>query len=105
MLCIQILANYLYPTKGNNNEEINLFAGEQGYAVSQFTLGGVYEKGDGVAQNYAEAVKWFKFAGEQGYAEAQYKLGCITINRCFIFFTKHIRNSIVLLTEVLFISS
>ena len=35
----------------------------------------MYENGQGVAQNYAEAVKWYRKAAEQGYAEAQFNLG------------------------------
>ena len=42
---------------------------EQGYAWSQFGLGGAYFSGEGVPQDYAEAVKWFR-AAEQDHAEA-----------------------------------
>ena len=35
----------------------------------------MYGKGQGVTQNYAEAVKWFRFAADQGDASAQYALG------------------------------
>ena len=36
-----------------------------------------YEKGQGVPQDYGEAVKWFQKAADQGYANAQYNLGVI----------------------------
>ena len=36
-----------------------------------------YETGDGVTQDYAEAVKWFRKAAEQGLGGAQYNLGRI----------------------------
>jgi uncharacterized protein len=35
----------------------------------------MYFNGQGVRQNYAEAVKWYRKAAEQGYAWAQYNLG------------------------------
>jgi TPR repeat protein len=35
----------------------------------------MYEHGDGVAQNYAEAVKWYRLAADQGDADAQFFLG------------------------------
>ena len=34
-----------------------------------------YKNGQGVPQNYPEAVKWYRKVAEQGYAEAQYNLG------------------------------
>jgi TPR repeat protein len=38
-------------------------------------LGWVYDIGQGVPQDYAEAVKWFRLAAEQGEANAQLGLG------------------------------
>ena len=35
----------------------------------------MYENGQGVPQNYAEALKWHQLAAEQGNAGAQYNLG------------------------------
>ena len=48
---------------------------EQGLAQAQHNLGVMYEKGQGVGQDYIEAHKWFKLSAEQGYAQAQYNLG------------------------------
>jgi TPR repeat protein len=48
---------------------------EQGDARAQFNLGAMYSNGDGVPQNYAEAVRWYLLAAEQGYADAQFNLG------------------------------
>ena len=36
--------------------------------------------GQGVPQDYAEAVKWYRLAAEQGYAAAQYNLGVMYDN-------------------------
>jgi hypothetical protein len=35
----------------------------------------MHYKGNGVPQNYSEAMKWYKKAADQGYTEAQYNLG------------------------------
>ena len=50
-------------------------AAKQGDAVAQNNLGLMYANGDGVPENDAEAVKWFRKAADQGYASAQYNLG------------------------------
>jgi len=50
-------------------------AADQGVAEVQFLLGECYEHGDGVPQDYAEAVKWYRKAADQGDADAQYNLG------------------------------
>lgn len=48
---------------------------ENGDAGAQFNLGAMYKNGEGVEQNYQEALKWYKKAAEQGYADAQIILG------------------------------
>ena len=48
---------------------------EQGVAEAQYNLGVMYDNGQGVRQNYAEALRWYRKAAEQGVAEAQYNLG------------------------------
>ena len=50
-------------------------AAEQGDAEAQFTLGRLYETGEGVPRDDAEAVKWFQQAAEQGHTDAQDSLG------------------------------
>ncbi|MCL2102851.1 MAG: sel1 repeat family protein [Syntrophorhabdaceae bacterium] len=40
----------------------------------------MYYSGRGVAQNYVEAVKWYRLAAEQGNAKAQYNLGAAYVN-------------------------
>ena len=53
---------------------------EQGDANSQYQLGRMYDRGQGVAQNYAEAAIWYLKAAEQGYAQAQTNLGILYQN-------------------------
>ena len=48
---------------------------KQGDASAQYNLGVGYAKGDDVAKDYVEAVKWFRKAAEQGDASAQSNLG------------------------------
>ena len=46
-----------------------------GDAASQYNLGMLYARGDGVAEDLAEAARWFEQAAEQGQVEAQARLG------------------------------
>jgi len=47
---------------------------EKGDANAQFSLGALYNHGQGVAQDYKTAVKWYTLAAEQGKASAQYNI-------------------------------
>jgi TPR repeat protein len=48
---------------------------EQGNAMAQVYLGLRYDLGEGVAQDLALAVKYYRMAAEQGLADAQLFLG------------------------------
>ena len=50
-------------------------AAEQGDATAQFNLGLMYANGEGVPEDDAEAVRWYRMAAEQGLAIAQFNLG------------------------------
>ena len=52
-------------------------------ADSQCALGSIYARGEGVNQNYIEALKWYQKAAEQGHEEAKNRVitlekGCAT---------------------------
>src|SRR5262245_21078259 len=47
----------------------------EGNQDAQFRMGLCYLRGNGVAQDQAEALRWFQKAAEQGHADAQYHLG------------------------------
>lgn len=66
----------MYAEEGNFEEAIKWYqrAAKQDHAESQFSLGLVYHKGDGVNQNLKEAVKWYQRAAKQGHASAQNSL-------------------------------
>ena len=48
-----------------------------GDAAAQFALAVLYARGEGVAQDYATAAKWFRAAADRGMARAQYDLGVL----------------------------
>jgi clan AA aspartic protease (TIGR02281 family) len=50
-------------------------AADQGLAGAQFSLGSMYLAGEGVPQNYAEAMKWYRKAADQGDETAQLDVG------------------------------
>ncbi len=50
---------------------------EQGNANAQAELGYRYHQGEGVAQDYAEARKWYQRAAKLGHRDAQYNLAVL----------------------------
>jgi TPR repeat protein len=62
-------------TEPMENVQALLLAAQKGDAEAQFELGRAYYEGEGVAQDYKQAVKWWKKAAEQGLALAQNSLG------------------------------
>jgi TPR repeat protein/putative methionine-R-sulfoxide reductase with GAF domain len=48
---------------------------EQGDPAAQFAVGAHYVTGEGVVQDYPEAVRWFSMAAQQGHVTAQSTLG------------------------------
>ena len=60
-------------------ELIRPYAG-QGDAEAQFKLGRMYQNGQGVTENHAEAVKWYRLAAEAGQPFAQNNLGVMYKN-------------------------
>ena len=53
---------------------------ERGNAIAQANLGVMYDNGQGVPENDAEAVRWYRLAAEQGNALAQTNLGLMYAN-------------------------
>jgi TPR repeat protein len=48
---------------------------DQGSALAQYLLGALYQLGEVLPQDHAEAAKWFRRAADQGLAVAQFALG------------------------------
>jgi uncharacterized protein len=56
------------------------FLAHGGEARAQFDLGLMYDQGQGVPQNDAQAMHWYGLAAEQGEPRAQYNLGLMYLN-------------------------
>ena len=52
----------------------------QSNAIEQFASASKYFKGEGVPQNYKEAVRLYRASAEQGFAKAQFNLGVMHYN-------------------------
>ena len=50
---------------------------QDGDVDAQYSVGDAYYYGEGVEQDYAEAVKWYRLAAEQGDVWAQIILGYV----------------------------
>jgi len=67
------------PTASADVELLRVLA-DVGDAPAQRNLGLAYETGQGVPQDYAQAVAWYRKAADQGYASAQFNLGAMYRN-------------------------
>jgi len=65
--------------RGDYTTALNKFRplAERGDDRSQFVVGLMYAKGQGVTEDYAEAAKWYKKAAEAGFVKAQINLGIL----------------------------
>ena len=63
--------------KADNLDELSLVRkkADEGLSRAQFRMGIAYLKGNGVAKDQVEAVKWWRKAAEQGHVLAQRRLG------------------------------
>jgi len=81
MKYICLLLTTLLATSAFASEfEETLKLSEKGDAVAQYNLGVIYATGEGVPENDALAVKWYRKAADQGDADAQYNLGVMHAN-------------------------
>ncbi len=70
------------PTSGDTSEISDAIAelmkmAEQGDASAQVNLGSMYYNGQGVPQDYKEALRWYLASADQGNATAQFNMGVI----------------------------
>jgi len=47
----------------------------QGYPRSEYNMGMIYSRGEGVPKSMSESLRWYRKAANQGYIRAQRKLG------------------------------
>ena len=62
------------------NFEDTLRRAEGGNAIAQYDLGVMYDLGESVSEDDAEAVKWYRLAAEQGHVSAQFNLAAMYAN-------------------------
>lgn len=77
VLCALISASLVGAEDQAGSVEALTQRAAQGEAQAQLQLGLLYAKGQGVPQDYAEALKWYRLAAAQGNAEAQFSLGVL----------------------------
>lgn len=58
-----------------DDSSLTMERAKQGNRIAQTDLAFMYYGGEGVPQDYAEAVKWFRMAANQDFVLAQYGLG------------------------------
>ena len=74
VLALTLIAPWVLGQDPDAITELRRFA-EQGDAGAQYILGDMYYNGQGVPEDKAEAVRWYRLAAEQGDAPAQFNLG------------------------------
>ena len=53
---------------------------DMGFPEVQFSMGALYERGQGVPQDFKQAFIWYRKAAEKEYAAAQHNLGVLYFN-------------------------
>jgi TPR repeat protein len=74
LICVLPFTAYSNKKADLRFNELKLAAAE-GDADKQYELAKLYAEGEGVEQNWVEAVKWYRKAAEQGHDGAQFKVG------------------------------
>lgn len=75
---IFVISIYIFPSLAFAGRDIlheTKTLAEWGKTTSQYELGLMYYKGQGVEQNYKEAFKWFRVSAQKGLSDAQFYLG------------------------------
>lgn len=82
VLAIDAETGAQHAAKGDYKTAYNIWKvfAEEGDAMSQFYLGVLYEKGNGVEQQYPQALFWYIKAAGQGVARAHYNIGNMFFN-------------------------
>ena len=75
LMVISLFAMGAEPPRMKYTIELERALAAKGDVVAQYFLGGFYFLGEGVPEDDAEAVKWYRKSAESGYAKAQVSLG------------------------------
>ncbi len=79
------LASFVFAVENGQLSDI-IARAEKGDAEAQYELGEMYEKGQGIEQNYAKALEWYRKAAEQGVKAQEFrdmKLEALAQHRAF----------------------
>ena len=71
-----LMTALLTPARADEAEAVRALAA-QGDAEAQFALGAMYRDGQGVEQDFIQALRWLHSAADQGLLDAQFALGNI----------------------------
>lgn len=75
-ICFLLLASSATWASDSSNDFVKLKQqAEQGDARAQYVMGRLFEKGQQVEKDQAEAIRWYFLSAEQGFAAAQFTLG------------------------------
>ena len=79
IFCITMVIVFCFTSQVRADEKNDISvikrAAEQGDAEAQNNLASMYDRGEGVSQDYKKAVYWYTKAAEQGIPNAQSILG------------------------------
>jgi hypothetical protein len=80
VICGTAVTLRIFEVKANGRKlaedaRVTRISAEQGDAKAESKLGTMYYRGEGVPQDYAEALRWYNKAADQGDAKAQYGIG------------------------------
>jgi TPR repeat protein len=77
LICGAAVALHVYEAKTRDRKLAGAarIKAEEGDAKAQCDIGRMYYHGQGVQQNYAEALRWYRKAADQGDTKAQYGVG------------------------------
>lgn len=82
VLAIDAETGARHAAKGDFRTAYNIWKvfAEEGDSMSQFYLGVLYEKGNGIEQEYSQALFWYIKSAGQGVARAHYNIGNMFFN-------------------------
>jgi len=77
---MRAIASHYYATGDSKNGGLDLAAAwykkaaSNGDMVAQFSLGSMYEKGEGIDRDKSSAINWYRQAARQGHSDSQKRL-------------------------------
>lgn len=72
-----LLLWHRHPARLHQGHGAGLKAAEKGHTKAQYSIGIMYDNGEGVVQDYQQVMEWFLKAAVQGYTKSQYTIGAL----------------------------